>query len=253
MSTFNPLHSFTVSTTREVEKTESHEENGATVTRTVKVKEPVDTLFAFKKPSRIERETSEEYRTKLWHDYVAKGLMSFAVAQLTYANAGGVATETERVRYTALKTEYSLKLMAYQLAVVQKETEKAAALMGDLNRIRDEYIRMEEAQNSFYNNTADAKAKVKMTEWLLLNLSYSRASVDAPWEPYFKGADLAAKLDHMDTLEESGDEVYAKARSELMTVASIATLFIMGGGVLTKESVEAFVKDVAGDGNTVAL
>ncbi len=242
---FKFIHEFSIATEREIDKTESREENGATVTTTTKVKESTPHFFCFKKPSRVERENAEEYRAQQWGEYVKRGVLPTALLLKTYANGGGTFNDAQKADYHQLQETYVLKSQEYQLAVVQKEAGKASVALKELLLLREQIVELERSQSDFYENTAEAKAKFKMTEWLLLHLSYHRASPEAAWEPYFKGADLAAKLDNLDSLEESNDETYQKARSELTTVASIAALFIMGGGVLTKESVEAFVKEIA--------
>lgn len=240
------LHSFIVQVATDVDKTETREENGQTITTTTKVKELVPVHFGFRKPSRAEREDAELYRVNQWSEYVKKGVLPHALLIKQYANGGGTFNDFEREEYQKHQKAYFERSQEYQLAVVQKEEEKAKTLLSEILKTREKILELERSHVDFFENTAEAKAKIRMTEYLLLHLALWK--VGDKWEPYFKGDSLAAKIDHLDQLEETSDRTFALARSELTTIASIAALFIMSRDLLTKENIDKFVREIAGDG-----
>lgn len=240
---FKPLYEFTVNVMREFEKTETREENGASVTTKTKVKEPTPLFLCFKKPSRAEREDADTYRAAQWNRYLEKGLMPEAILSRDYANRGGVMDDGQKAQYHQLRSKLLDRMEEYQRLTALKD-EGAAAVRDEIMILRDEVIRMEREQNVFFANTAEAKARDRLTEYLVLNHSYTREAPDKPWVPLFKGDSLDARLTDIESREDSAEEVYALSKDRLWFIAA---LYVSLGGDVSKKDIEAFEEQLTAE------
>lgn len=221
------LYTFTVLSDKLVDEAVERVENAGTpeekvITETTKVNKPTPTYFAFKKLSRAERENAEEERASWWSKYVEKGILPEALLLKTYANLGGILSEDQKEQYTTDRVDLSLKIDELMILKATKDVTKeaVASLTGEMIDLRDKIIRFEQEQSSFFENTAEAKSRVKVSEYLTLFQSYARDSDEKPWVPYFKGNTVAEKLDSMEKLEEDNDIIYNEARPQLVFLAS---------------------------------
>lgn len=234
---FKPLYEFTIEVQREVGKQDEHEENGVTTIVKTKVKEPAPVFVCFKKPSRAEREDADTYRAVQWQEYVKKGVLPEALLLKTYSNSGGILDDLQKAEYNGLRAKLLHTMEDYQRARVAKEP--IADLTEQILILRDKIIQFEREQNVFFENTAEAKARNKLTEYLVLHQSYKRDSVEKPWEPMFSGLTTEDRAVSLENAEENADEIYIKARERLWFISA---LYIQLGGDISKDDIAAFEK-----------
>lgn len=240
MNDIKYIYEFSIDVLKEIEKTEQKEENGVITTITSKVKEKVPMFFAFKKPSRAEREDAEDYRVKMWGEFVKKGVMPEAILLKNYSNYGGILSDDQRKNYQKMRVDYGNKLELYQLSKISKD-EKSSELMGEIITLRDNIISFEREQNTFFENTAEAKSRNKLIEYILLNMFYYKDNNDKLYEIYFKGNNLSEKYDFLEHLEETENEIYLKIRDRL---AFVASLYVSLSGNIKKEDIEEFTNQL---------
>ncbi len=236
------IYEFTAYVDKDVPKAETTTVDGVTTTVTTTVKERVPHYFAFKKPSRAEREDAEAFRASAWRKYVEKGLFPEAILLKTYENYGGILSESQNKAYREMRADTVLKMQDYQLAHIAKDEEKAKVIMNEIMGLRDSIVTFEREQSAFFENTAEAKARNKLIEYLMLWMSYHREDPSKPYAPYFDGADLDAKYVQLETREDSEDPLYSKARDRL---AFVASLFVALNGNVTKQDVDEYTKEWA--------
>lgn len=228
-SNIKTLYTFTVLSDRLVDETTSRDEPDPsnpdvvkTVSETRKVNKPVPTYFAFKRPSRSERELAEEERAVWWSKYIDMGIAPEAQLLKRYANMGGILAEDDRKAYTEDRVALEAKMEELYILKSMKDVNQSevSRLTGEMIDLRDKIIRFEREQSTFFENTAEAKSRVKLCDYLVLHLSYVRDSEDKPWVPYFKGATTADKAAEMERLDETEDLIYREARLQLYFLAS---------------------------------
>lgn len=218
-------------------------------TEALPVAAPIVTHFAFKRPSRVEREDAEAYKVAQYGAFIKKGVPTLAVLSKTYSNAGGILDDATKAEFTRLREDYAKKRDAYQVAAAAKEDVAAAALLVEVDDLGRKITDIERDQLSFFDNTADRLARDKYTIYLALHMAYTRKSETEPWVPYFKGADAKGydpveKYASMDALEEAQDEVYIKASPIL---GLLALFYVLTGGNVQLDEAKAFLKDNGSD------
>ncbi len=148
-----------------------------------------DTLhsFAVKKPNASERDSAQEIRSQFTTYYMEKGLLPEAVLRKKLADMGGTVSKNEDQNYLnlnlallTLESEYQL-LKSEQKALESEgkiddaktkgnEADAKFALWGETKR---KIVSMETDQNMTYENSAEAKARDKMIQFVSYML-YSR-------------------------------------------------------------------------------
>jgi hypothetical protein len=240
---FRILYNFSVVTDSLVDETTSREENGQTVSVTTKVPKKTPTYFAFKEPSRAEREDADIERASWWNKFVEKGLMPQAELMKKYSNVGTSMSDDQKSAYRQkrvdlLKLEQELK----RLFVNESENEaKINEVALKLEELRDDITAFEREQSSFFENTAEAKAREKLVEYLVLHLSYFRADETKDWEPFFKGATTTEKLVSFDRMVDEQNELLGKARSQLEFLAAVRA---SNSGPISRDRLEEFIKEL---------
>jgi hypothetical protein len=237
MENHKSLYEFEVLVEREVEKTITTEKDGKTITETTKSKEKVPVYFSFKKPSRAERELAEEERVSWWSRYVEKGILPEALLLKTYANYGGILSEEQKKYYDELQLDLHNTIEdIYQAKALNKDDkEMIDVLTKKMIDLRGKIIDFKQNQSVFFDNTAEAKAKGKLIEFLLLNLSFFKKNKEDNWNMFFKGDNLEQKLEYVESLEESEDELYNLSKDKLGFIAAICA---SSGSSLKKEEID---------------
>lgn len=190
----------------------------------------VTTLFAFKRPSRVERENADEWRAKWWNTYLENGLMPEALLLKKYDNGGGIYTDAQKAEMETLLARLREIEKGRADAQIAKDEATLKGLDVELVQLRERFATLYRIKESFLQNTAEAKAVQRLTEWLVLYLSYSRPDASSPWVPFFKGASEEEKYASLDSMED--DLLYQKSISNLNAVAE---LFVATGGNLKPE------------------
>ncbi len=239
------IYAFSISLNKEVDETSTREENGKTITETVKVKKLVPVFFALKNPSRSERELAEEERAAWWSHYVEKGILPTALLLKVHANYGGILSDDQKRYYHGKQADYIVLEQELERLFVNEpdNKEKQKETAGRLTALRNDILTFEQEQSVFFNNTAESKASAKMTQYLVLHLSYFRTNEDKDWEPFFKGSGTGEKLAYMDKLNDEQDETFAKAYPMLSFVAH---LYSSSNGGINTEALNEYFTEVNG-------
>lgn len=226
------LAEFTVNTSREVDEVVTRVEDGKTITETTKVKRNILVPFGLKMLSRMEREDLDVERSVWWSRYVERGILPTALVNKIYSNNGGILDHVDQV----ILTEYQAQFMGAEVELkrleVNEPTNKPAleAARLEFMRLRNAIMRIQSDNAVFFENTAEAKARNKVVEWVLLHMSYYRPTKedgsDGEWTPFFPGDTTEAKMAAFDAMTESGNELWDKARSAL----EFLSVFCADGG-----------------------
>lgn len=247
--TFPILYQFSVDLPKEVDQVVTRVEGeGAaakTVTETTKVTKSVSVPVCLKRPSRVEREDADVERAVWETHFVTKGILPYALLLKTYNNYGGILSEEEKHRFAKMQADIFLTETELQRLQVTDKDNKAAidAVAIKLVDLRDQFMSFQQERSSFFNNTAESKARQKLIEWYVLHLSYVRTiNPDeslGEWVPIFDGETTEDKLLSFDKIVEDTDLLFSKARNMLEFVA---TVLASNDSSISKEDVEAFAE-----------
>jgi hypothetical protein len=193
--------------------------------------------FAFKKPSRAEREDAEMEYAACVNKCLERGLMPQALLIKQYANAGGTMNDSEKGEFNVIRNQLLTKEGELAKALIGTDLALREQLTAELLDIREQYVRFQQSQETFFSNTAEAKARNKLIEWYVINMAYHRSDETKPWEVFFIGDKIEDKLIYLDKLEENEDALYLKSKDQL---AFVAALYVSMGGNLKKEDIDAF-------------
>lgn len=231
------IYEFEIKTEKEVDKTETREENGQTITVTSKVKESVPTLFAIKRPSSMEKEEGEILRAAHFGECVDKGLITQAQLRKKYGDRGGVYTQEEEKTYRLLHEELRKCLDDYErFASSSDEAEKAKAkeAFEKLFVLRREIVAFENTSELFYKDTAETKARNRLIEYFVYQLTYWKQKAEDEWKPFFKGENFDEKRKNAFEMEDSEQEFYWEIKNRVGFILAL----ILASPNLTKEEIK---------------
>ena len=216
------LFSFNVTINKEVEKTETKEENGQTITVTQKVKEDVPVRVIIKQPSRKNLEDADlQYSIEL-SNCVKKGVLTKGMLTKKYSDTGGSLSEEDANELTKL---YSA-VISWQndLTRVNSKTEvdkeSETALIDKILAAKARIVQIESDNMTLFNNTADTIAQNNVIRWFCLHMAHVQASPSGNIEPMFAGSTTEEKLNQLYVLDEKEDPVYRKSYNKLATFVS---------------------------------
>lgn len=223
--TFKPLFEFTVNLERELDETNTRIEDGKTITETVKVKRQVHVPFCIKAPSRAEKEEAEIERAAWLNKYVERGLMLEAMLIKRYVDEGGTMPKEYQKQYQELQSELlELERKMMELEVVDKDNPELKSIRSRFFDVREQMIEIQKSQSIYFEDTAEAKSRLKKIEWIALHLSYFRpVKADGEledWTPFFKGETTEDKLESYDKMVENLDVLLSKAKPALWFMAA---------------------------------
>ena len=240
------IYEFEIQKEVEVDKVETREENGETISVTKKVKEKKPIYFAVKRPSRNEKEEGEMNRAAYFALCVERGIITQAALRKKYGDTGGIYTNEEEKQYAILRQKLRELLEEYQLYSVNakdqtdEQKKKREDVFQEIFKIRGQIIEFENSATLFYQDTAEAKARNKLIEFFILTLTHHREDTNKEWVPFFKGKTFEEKLSHLSELEDNDDEIYLQIGEKL---AFVITLLLTSPN-LTKEEIENLEKEV---------
>lgn len=245
---FKPLFELTISLDREVNETNTRVEDGKTITETVKVKRSLNVPICLKSPSRAEREEAEIVRASWVNRYEKAGLMLEAMLIKKYVDEGGTLPSQYQAQYQDLQNRlFELERQIQEKEILDRNDLSLRDLRAEFFDVREEMIAIQKTQAQFFEDTAEAKARLKKIEWIVLNLSYYRpvnsAGEPGEWTPFFAGDTTEAKLDVYDAMIEAVDPLLAKAKTPLTFMAAA----LAHEGAISKEDIESYaasLKDV---------
>jgi hypothetical protein len=235
------LFDFTVKINKEVEKTETREEDGKTITVTSKVKEDVPVRIIFKQPSRRDTEDAEIQFSIEMSNCIKKGILTKGMLVKKYSDTGGIFSEDDDKRLTELYIE-TAKLQRQYIGLeagTAEEKEQAKAVLEKLAVLRKQMVDLEATYLNLFNNTADIIAQNNIIRWFCVNLTYKQEQ-DGKIEPFFSGSSFEQKLDNMRDLDEAEDPLYQATFRKLATFVS----FWYFSKSATKEDFKKLEKDL---------
>jgi hypothetical protein len=217
------LYSFVVNLEEEVEKTETREEDGKTVTTTQKVKEDVPYKVIIKNPSRRNLEDAELQFSVEMSNCIKKGILTKGMLIKKYSDTGGLMSEDdakEMVRLYALVAE---KQNLYTKAVARiegRDPEEENKIIAEIITLRQRLIEVESSYMNLFSNTADTIAQNNVIRWFCLNMTHKQKLPNGEIEPFFPGSTLEAKIGSMDEMDEAQDPLYTKTYRKIATFVS---------------------------------
>ncbi len=246
---FTALYEFNVSLPQSVDQVNTRiEGEGAaakTVTEVTKVVRPVSIPVCLKKPSRVEREEADVERAVWETHFVTRGILPSALLLKVYANHGGILSDDQKKAYHQMLADYDLADIELRRLLVSSPDEKVAIETAALRKVdlKESIMSFQQEQSVFFSNTAEAKARDKLVEWLLLHLSYYKpVNADestGEWTPLFAGKTTEDKLLSFDRLVEEESQLLSKSRPML---GFLAAVIASGDTAVPKEEVEAFAE-----------
>jgi len=216
------LFSYTVKVNKEIEKIESREENGQTITVTQKVKEDVPVRIIIKQPSRKNLEDAELQFSIEMSNCIKKGILTKGMLAKKYSDTGGLLSEEDGKELVFLYN----KLVEYQndlLRLTSKsEPDKAAEaiIVEKITTTRMRMVELESSYQTLFNNTADTIAQNNVIRWFCLHMTHTQVVPDGEIKPMFNGGSTEEKLNSLHEMDETGDELYSKAYRKLATFIS---------------------------------
>jgi hypothetical protein len=216
------LFSYTIKVNKEVEKTETKEENGQTTTITQKVKEDVPVKIIIKQPSRKNLEDAELQFSIEMSNCIKKGILTKGMLTKKYSDTGGVLSEDDAKELVHLYNKIT-QLENDILRLNSKselDREAEAKVINEITTLRMRMVQVESSYRALFDNTADNIAQNNVIRWFCLHMAHSQVVPDGNIEPMFKGTTTEQKLESMHQMDEDEDEVYKKAYRKLATFVS---------------------------------
>jgi hypothetical protein len=235
------LFDFSIKLNKQVEKTETKEENGQTITITSKVNEDVPIRIIFKQPSRKDIEEADLQFSVELSNCVKKGILTKGMLLKKYSDTGGVLSQDDDKRLTDLYGQIS-KLQKEYLSLsikAEKTKEEEDAILEKIATARKQAVNLESTYMTLFNNTADTIAQNNVIRWFCVNMTHKQEGAGSI-EPFFKGDTLDQKLDELLRMDEQEDEVYTKDYKKLATFVS----FWYFSKNATKKDFEQLDKDI---------
>lgn len=245
---FPIFHAFDVSVTREIDQVNTRVEDGKTITETTKVTKPVSVPFCLKLPSRMESEEADIVRAVWWTKFMERGVITEALLIKKYTNEGGTLPDEYRKLLEQLQAEFlevQVKLAEAE-SLHKDEPDILRPLRIRFFELREKITEIHRSQSPYFENTAEAKARQKHIEWLVLNMSYYKQvkpdETVGEWEPFFVGKTVDEKLDCYDKMVEKKDELLMNAK-DMLTL--LATFYSSSGGNISSEEISDFLLEDA--------
>lgn len=233
------LFSYTVNIEKEVEKTETTEQNGSTVTVTKKVKEEVPYRIIIKQPSKKNIEDGGLQFSIEMSNCIKKGILTKGMLMKKYKDTGGSFSEEDQKELDSLALIINAKSDEYR-ATPEDQTEKKKAILEEVLAARRRSIELQSIHDALFANTADMIARNNSIRWYCLYMTYVQQLPDGDIKPMFPGESLDQKLAFLDKMDDEQDELYVKAYNKLSLFMSF---WYMGNNV-TKEDLEKFNADI---------
>lgn len=216
------LFSYTVKVNKEVEKTETKEENGQKITVTQKIKEDVPVKIIIKQPSRKNLEDAELQFSIELSNCIKKGILTKGMLTKKYSDTGGILSEGDAKELVTLYnkiTEYQNELLRLT-SKSDYDKQAEAAIIDKITTTRMRMVQVESLYRTLFENTADNIAQNNVVRWFCLHMAHTQIMPDGNIEPMFKGSTTEQKLESLHQMDENEDEIYTKAYRKLATFMS---------------------------------
>ena len=185
---------------------------GNEITRKKTKEENVVRNFFLKKPTRSMFDEAELYFGVKLSEGIKAGMLTRAMLAKRFDNDGGVLSDADKEQYSGLYfTLFEVQNQLTRLQLIPKEerseqeqqeyNEAVRAMIG----LKAEIQEFETAQASFFDQTAENRARNKTITWWVLNLSHE-VTDSGDEVPFFGLGSVDDKLATYDEIEENGDE-----------------------------------------------
>ena len=219
------LYQFTVPKIEEAEIVEIRKEGDQEVKVTKKEKKVVEKKFGIFSPKRSMLEEGEMYYAARVSENIKAGILPTSILIRKFDSDGGFLSDGELKYQNSLKTQTfdlnrriietssdieKLKAELEKEKSDEKQKEKEDkdeilnTLLDDFYDVQEELIKIQQTVDSFFEQSAEIKARNKTIIWWVLNLSYDLNNDKE--EFFFKGKTVEEKLNSLDELEESEEE-----------------------------------------------
>ena len=219
------LHQFTVPKIEEAEIVEIRKEGDQEVKVTKKEKKVVEKKFGIFSPKRSRLEEGEMYYAARVSENIKAGILPTSILIRKFDSDGGFLSDGELKYQNSLKTQTfdlnrriietssdieKLKAELEKEKSDEKQKEKEDkdqildALLDGFYEVQEELLKIQQTVDSFFEQSAEIKARNKTIVWWILNLSYDLNNDKE--EFFFKGRTIEEKLRSLDDLEESDEE-----------------------------------------------
>ena len=216
------LYKFSVFIEKTVNDIQKQVKDGQTITVKKPVIKSVPIEFLIKEPNRGEREEAEIVRAAFLSNFIRRGVMPEAVLAKIYSDQGGVENNTDKKKYTDLVESLSTKIGEYSLVLVNEKDnkEKIDKLGEEILDIKKNITSLQYSQKSYFDNTAEYKAKIKLIEYLFTLLTYWKQDEKNEFKQYFDGKTFDDKMNCLEKFESDNDPVYLKIKDVVLFVIS---------------------------------
>lgn len=216
------LFSYIVKVNKEVEKTETKEENGQKITVTQKIKEEVPVRVIIKQPSRKNLEDAELQFSVELSNCIKKGILTKGMLTKKYSDTGGMLSEEDAKELVTLYnkiTQYQNELLLLT-SKTDYDKQIEAEIINRITTTRMRMVQVESLYRTLFDNTADNIAQNNVIRWFCLHMAHTQVMPDGNIEPMFKGNSTEQKLEALHQMDENEDEIYTKAYRKLATFMS---------------------------------
>jgi len=216
------LFSYIVKVNKEVEKTETKEENGQKITVTQKIKEEVPVRVIIKQPSRKNLEDAELQFSVELSNCIKKGILTKGMLTKKYSDTGGMLSEEDAKELVTLYnkiTQYQNELLLLT-SKTDYDKQIEAEIINRITTTRMRMVQVESLYRTLFDNTADNIAQNNVIRWFCLHMAHTQIMPDGNIEPMFKGNSTEQKLESLHQMDENEDEIYTKAYRKLATFMS---------------------------------
>jgi hypothetical protein len=216
------LFSYIVKVNKEVEKTETKEENGQKITVTQKIKEEVPVRVIIKQPSRKNLEDAELQFSVELSNCIKKGILTKGMLTKKYSDTGGMLSEEDAKELVTLYnkiTQYQNELLLLT-SKTDYDKQIEAEIVNRITTTRMRMVQVESLYRTLFDNTADNIAQNNVIRWFCLHMAHTQVMPDGNIEPMFKGNSTEQKLESLHQMDENEDEIYTKAYRKLATFMS---------------------------------
>ncbi len=231
--------SLTQKVQKEYEEKDKDSEGNEVTTKKTKEENVVRNFF-LKKPTRSMFDEAELYFGVKLSEGIKAGMLTRAMLAKRFDNDGGVLSDADKEQYSGLYfTLFEVQNQLTRLQLIpekerskqeQKEyNESVRAMIG----LKAEIQEFETAQASFFDQTAENRARNKTITWWVLNLAHEIKD-DGEEVLFFGSGSVEDKLNFYDDLEEEGDDFI----DSVMKNFSYYTSFWYIGRAKTQEEFE---------------
>jgi hypothetical protein len=216
------LFSFNVSLTQEVDKTETKEENGKTITVSSKETQEIPYKIIIKNPSRRNIEDAELQFSIEMSNCIKKGILTKGMLLKKYSDSGGFILEADRVELGRLYSFIITEQENYQQLTLKtnRDKDEEARVITSIIEAKKRMSELESAYNNLFNNTADSIAQNNVIRWFCLNMAHKQKLPDGKIEPMFSGETIEEKIEALHKMDDEDDPLYTKAYKKLATFAA---------------------------------